>query len=47
MISKVESLTTYIDFVNALKYNNVDTTAHTDLFEQEFYNYSGFVDPQN
>lgn len=40
----IESLTSYLDFVNVLKYNGVDTTAHSDLFEQEYYNYSSFVD---
>jgi len=41
---QVESLTGYIDFINQLKYNNVQTTSHSDLFEQEYYNYSSFVD---
>ena len=42
--NQVEHLTGYIDFVNKLKYNNVDTTVHNDLFSQQYYNYSGFVD---
>jgi len=41
---QIESLTGYIDFVNNLKYNNVDVSTHSDLFDQEYYNYSGFVD---
>ena len=42
--NQVEHLTGYIDFINKLKYNNVDTTTHNDLFSQQYYNYSGFVD---
>ena len=41
---QIESLSSYTDFVSALSYNNVDTTNHSDLFTQEFYNYSGFID---
>ena len=41
---QVESLTGYTDFISALKYNNVETTNHPKLFEQEYYNYSGFID---
>ena len=41
---QIESLAGYTDFVNLLNYNNVDVTLHNDLFEQEYYNYSGFVD---
>ena len=41
---KIESLTGYQDFVNFLKYNNVDTNTHSNLFNQDYYNYSGFVD---
>ena len=41
---QIESLTGYQDFVNLLKYNNVDTASHSDLFNQDYYNYSGFVD---
>ena len=40
----VESLTGYVDFVNNLRYNNVNVNTHSDLFDQEYYNYSGFVD---
>ena len=40
---QIESLTGYVDFVNYLKYNNVDTNTHNDLFNQYYYNYSGFV----
>lgn len=42
--NQVEHLTGYTDFVNKLKYNNVDTTIHSDLFSQQYYNYTGFVD---
>src|SRR6056300_238961 len=42
--NQIEHLTGYIDFVNKLGYNNVDTTRHNDLFSQQYYNYSGFVD---
>ena len=41
---QIESLTGYVDFVNSLKYNNVNVNTHSDLFDQEYYNYSGFVD---
>ncbi len=41
---QIENLTGYIDFVNSLKYNNVNVNTHSDLFDQEYYNYSGFVD---
>ena len=41
---QIENLTGYIDFVNQLRFNNVDTGSHSDLFAQEYYNYSGFVD---
>ena len=41
---QIEHLTGYIDFVNKLGYNNVNTTSHNDLFSQLYYNYSGFVD---
>ena len=41
---QIESLTGYIDFVNSLKYNNVNVNTHSDLFDQEYYNYSGFAD---
>lgn len=41
---QIESLTGYVDFVNNLKYYGTDTNTHSDLFEQEYYNYSGFVD---
>ena len=40
----IESLTGYIDFINTLKYNGVNTRNHSDLFEQEYYNYSSFVE---
>ena len=41
---QIESLTGYQDFVNSLKYRNVNVNTHSDLFSQEYYNYSGFVD---
>jgi hypothetical protein len=41
---QIDSLTGYIDFINNLKYNNVDVNTHSDLFDQEYYNYSGFAD---
>jgi hypothetical protein len=41
---QIESLTGYIDFINSLKYNNVNVNTHSDLFDQEYYNYSGFAD---
>ena len=41
---QIDSLTGYTDFVNQLNFNNVDTNTHSDLFDQEYYNYSGFVD---
>ena len=41
---QIESLTGYIDFVNNLRYNSVNVDTHSDLFDQEYYNYSGFVD---
>jgi len=42
--NQVEQLTGYIDFINSLTYKNVDTTRHNDLFNQFYYNYTGFVD---
>lgn len=41
---EIDSLTGYQDFVNSLKYRNVNVNTHSDLFSQEYYNYSGFVD---
>ena len=41
---QIESLTGYVDFINNLRYNNVNVDTHSDLFDQEYYNYSGFVD---
>ena len=41
---QIESITSYVDLIYSLKYNNVDTTLHPDLFSQEYYNYSGFID---
>jgi len=41
---RIENLAGYADFVNVLRYNNVDVENHSDLFVQEYYNYSGFVD---
>ena len=41
---QIESLTGYVDFVNQLRYNNVNVNTHSDLFDQEYYNYSGFTD---
>ena len=41
---QIESLTGYVDFVNQLRYNNVNVETHSDLFDQEYYNYSGFAD---
>ena len=41
---QIESLTGYVDLVNSLKYNNVSVNTHSDLFDQEYYNYSGFTD---
>ena len=41
---QIESLTGYTDFINQLRYNNVSVDTHSDLFDQEYYNYSGFVD---
>ena len=40
----IENLTGYPDFINQLRYNNVNVNTHNDLFNQEYYNYSGFVD---
>ena len=40
----VESLVGYQDFVNYLRYKNTNTNTHSDLFTQDYYNYSGFVD---
>ena len=40
----IESLTGYIDFINQLRYNNVNVDTHADLNDQEYYNYSGFND---
>ena len=42
--NQIQQLTGYVDFVNSLGYKNVDTTLHNDLFNQFYYNYSGFVD---
>lgn len=42
--NQIEQLTGYIDFINSLTYKNVDTTRHNDLFNQFYYNYTGFVD---
>ena len=41
---QIETVSGYPDLISALSYNNVDTKVHSDLFSQEFYNYSGFVD---
>lgn len=41
---RIEHLTGYQDFIARLGYNNVDIRTHSDLFTQEYYNYSGFVD---
>jgi len=40
----IQHLTGYQDFIAKLRYNNVDVLNHSDLFNQEYYNYSGFVD---
>ncbi len=40
----IENLTGYIDFINQLRYNNVNVDTHADLNDQEYYNYSGFND---
>ena len=40
----IDSLNGYLDFINTLRYNNVNVENHSDLFEQEYYNYSGFID---
>jgi hypothetical protein len=40
---EIQNLTGYVDLINSLKYYNVDTTKHSDLFTQEYYNYSGFT----
>lgn len=39
----IQHLTGYQDFIAKLRYNNVNTLNHSDLFNQEYYNYSGFV----
>ena len=36
---QIENLTGYVDFVNQLDFNNVSTTTHSDLFDQEYYHY--------
>jgi len=41
---QIESVSTYIDFINSLNYNGVNTNTHSNLFEQDYYNYSGFID---
>jgi len=41
---KVESVNTYVDTINTIRYNDVTRQSHSDLFSQEYYNYSGFVD---
>ena len=41
---KIESVTSYADYISTLKYHNVNVDTHSDLFSQEYYNYSGFVD---
>ena len=40
----VESVTGYSDFINRLRYYQGDTDNHDKLFEQQYYNWSGFVD---
>ena len=40
----VESASSYIDFLNNIRYYNGNTENPNDLFSQEYYNWSGFVD---
>lgn len=40
----VESVSTYIDYLNSIKYYGEDAVNHDSLFKQKYYNYSGFVD---
>jgi len=40
----VENLVGYQDFINYLRYKNTNVNTHSDLFTQDYYNYSGFVD---
>ena len=39
----VGSIVTYDDLLHKLKNNSVNTTDHNKLFNQEFYNWSGFI----
>lgn len=40
----VETVSTFVDFLNSVKYNNGQTDNIDKLFNQEFYNWSSFVD---
>lgn len=42
---QVQSTTTYPDLLNKLAYYNVPTENHSRLFENEYYNFDGLVDP--
>ena len=41
---RIESVSSIIDFLNSVRYWNGDTTDPNDLFKQEYYNWSSFVD---
>ena len=40
----VENVTSYADFINRLKYYQGTTTDHDTLFEQQYYNWTGYID---
>jgi hypothetical protein len=41
---KIDSVHMYTDMLNAVNYYNGNSTKTTDLFAQDYYNWSGFVD---
>ena len=41
---KIESVHTYTDMLNSINYYNGKSNKTTDLFAQDYYNWSGFID---